>query len=116
MPKAKKKTKAPEKNPDDARRERRANAAHARALEGYHGWDNYETWCVHLWICDDPRTYDAARILARPGTEHEAAERLKDYVNECLVPDLGPSFASKLLGAALSEVNWMEVALAFREE
>jgi hypothetical protein len=26
--------------------------------EGYNGWSNYETWCVHLWATsDNEKTY-----------------------------------------------------------
>jgi hypothetical protein len=100
-------------------RRRKANAERAQkaALEGYNGWDNYETWCVHLWLDNDQGLQEQAQFLARSQESGTTAEeRLKTWVEEDLVPDLGASFAADLLGTALSEVNWTEVAEAFRED
>ena len=99
------------------RRQANAERSSKRALEGYSGWDNYETWCVHLWLDNEEALQADARHLARSGrTVYESAERLKEYVTEELLPDLGASFAADLLGAAMSEVNWVEIAESFREE
>lgn len=100
---------------DEKRRQLRAEAAHARALEGHNGWDNYETWCVHLWLSNTQHLRENARLLALPGTEAEGAERIKDFIDH-LKPDLGATFAADLLNSALDAVNWMELVRAIREE
>jgi hypothetical protein len=100
------------------RRQANARLASERALEGYNGYDNYETWCVCLWLDNDEGLQQQAREIVR---EHNAvpfgaADGLKRWVTDELLPDLGASFAADLLGAAMSEVNWLEIAKAFREE
>lgn len=82
----------------------------------YNGWSNYETWVTNLWLDNEPGTYEDKReIIRRADKEHEAADALKDYVQD-LMPDLGASLASDLLGAALSEVDWREIVQAEWEE
>lgn len=102
--------------------------------EGYNGWKNYETWNVALWIGNEPDTYERSRELTAEAWEESAglsanarltghepftrdekarfalARSLKSWVEDELVPDLGASMASDLLGAALSEVDWDEIA------
>lgn len=93
----------------------------------YQGWTNYETWCVGLWIDNDEGTSrERARLVDVAWADAEAdpdrmftqsetalyrlAETLKTWVTDELVPDLGATFAADLLGAALAEVNWRELA------
>lgn len=102
--------------------------------EGYNGWTNYETWNVALWIGNEQDTDRQSREMAQeawdesdgPSTyakftgkeiftrEENAAylleKRIRDWVKSEMVPDLGASMASDLLSAALSEVNWREIA------
>jgi hypothetical protein len=54
------------------------------------------------------------------GVMFKAADALKTWVTETdelggMMPELGASMASDLLNAALSEVNWQEIAEAFAE-
>ena len=103
----------------------------------YNGWKNYETWCVHLWLSNDEPTYRACRQIAREckaGAPDHAntqgarpvwtveqtarfttADALKEMVEES-APKLGASMWSDMLNAALSEVDWHEVADAFLED
>jgi hypothetical protein len=77
----------------------------------YNGWRNYETWCVGLWIDNDEGLYHERNDLVR-----EAAARGGDVAEACrewlvgLAPDLGASLWSDLLNAAMSEVDWHELA------
>lgn len=76
----------------------------------YNGWTNYETWNVALWIDNEPGLYDDLCEVARGADDaSDLARELKAYV-EGMAPDLGASMFSDLLNAALSEVNWYEIA------
>lgn len=103
--------------------------------ETYNGYRNYETWNVALWLGNDEgtsrywreaaaeeRREAATCVQVREGiwSEEEApkyrlSERLKQEVEEG-TPELEPSLYSDLLWAALSEVDWHEVAETFLEE
>lgn len=91
--------------------------------ETYNGWKNYETWNVALWLGNDEGTYNLVREMAgeaktsdRALTEYMGATPaivLADALEELVktdAPDLGASMYADLLGAALSEVDWHEIA------
>lgn len=102
----------------------------------YNGWSNYETWCVSLWLNNEEGTYRHCRSLAREATNvAEDSPRVRDGIwtieeaTRLLLADalrefleeLNPladqaSVFSDLVSAALSEVNWHEIADAFLEE
>ena len=92
----------------------------------YNGWTNYETWNVKLWMDNDESTYrywkeqtdelwkHARESQAWPGStrEESAAAQLADALkseHEENRPEVSGMYAD-LLGAALSEVNWLEIA------
>lgn len=101
---------------------------------GYNGWTNYPTWAVNLWLSNDEPLYNETRERARQimfnennrkvradWTVEEAAryyfaDNLKEWVTDELAPDLGASFAADLLGWALGEVNWDEIATGWLED
>lgn len=114
---------------ENARIEARAEAAARRAREGYNGWANYETWAVALWIDNEPGTHETRHEMARQAIEdapdHENvpaiwsakdaarfayADALKAWIVDDAAPDLGATLWADLLGAALSEVDWVEIA------
>ena len=96
----------------------------------YNGWKNYETWAVALWIGNEPGTYERSRELTADAVEaaplmstvlqgiwkvedaerYRLADALKEWVNNELLPDLGATLAADMLGAAMSEVDWDEIA------
>ena len=102
----------------------------------YNGWTNYETWCVHLWLTKEEGTYrycrDAAREAAanastceqvrrKVWTVDEAkkftlADRLKEFVQEANPLTDQATMFTDLLNAAISEVDWHEIAEAFLSE
>ena len=102
----------------------------------YNGWKNYETWCVNLWISNEEPLYREALAKAEYAVTYadghpnvsagiwttEQTERfvladdLKDWVSDELSPDLGASMASDLYRAALSEVDWEEIADSWLEQ
>lgn len=96
--------------------------------EGYNGWTNYETWAVALWLDNEEGSYHHKAELADTAwedaegssTRKEDAEitlghALKVWLEESM-PDLGGTLWSDLLSAAMSEVNWHEIAVAALEE
>ncbi len=79
----------------------------------YEGWANYETWNVNLWISNEEGTYHEAVRLAgarMDDSPYALGESFKSWVTDELLPDLGASMASDLLSAAMSEVDWTEIA------
>lgn len=97
----------------------------------YNGWSNYETWAVNLWWSNDEYTCDmmddyakeAIREALEEGEGEDTSEvkqsatyklsklmeqHLEDYLGECSIPE--SSLISDLLGAAISEVNFYEIA------
>ena len=85
--------------------------------KSYNGWTNYETWCVNLWIGNEQGSEEQARELAldavkRHGKEDapwHLADEFKSWITD-EAPDLGASLYADMLGAALSEVDWQEIA------
>lgn len=85
-------------------------------MRNYNGWANYETWNLHLWLSNDPACQEMAEELCEGLEPYEAAERLKEWAQEYVDSlGIGPSFASDMLNASLSQVDWREVAAAFSE-
>jgi hypothetical protein len=103
--------------------------------KGYNGYKNYETWCVQLWLSNDQgsdnhwrgeaadcigeaRDHDTVRRgvwTAQEAAKFTLADRLKEQLDEAK-PDLGASMWADLLGAALDEVDWHEVAEAWLQD
>ena len=92
---------------------------------GYNGWSNYPTWNVKLWLDNDQGLYNAVQDMARrasnkhlsdlSGATVMLAQELQAFVEE-LLPDLGASFASDLLGWAVGQTNWYEMAQNIMED
>lgn len=96
--------------------------------KGYNGWKNYETWCVALWIDNEEPLYRERRRMMRQvwreaedhaesGSAFTASElargalsdSIKGWVSD-MAPDLGGTLWADLLSAAISEVDWFEIA------
>lgn len=106
----------------------------------YNGWKNYETWNVKLWIDNEQGSHEywneAAREVwaeaetRRPAYEgqtreqiflYDLSERLKNEFEEAEQDILEQSkiqasMWADLLGAALSEVNWYEIAETYLDD
>lgn len=92
--------------------------------KGYNGWTNYETWAVALWVDNDRGLYEESREIVREAKAgaifadtptFAVANALEAWVKD-MSPDLEASLWSDLLGAALSEVHWYEIAENFLED
>jgi hypothetical protein len=97
----------------------------------YNGWTNYETWAAKLWMDNDQGSYsywqdaaiDAWEDTEADGTFTHAenasivlARRLQDEHEEANPLAHDSTLWSDLLSAALSEVNWDEIAKALIED
>lgn len=86
----------------------------------YSGWTNYETWNVALWFSNDEGLYNELREQAYNSLEEangdvEEGTRILAKWIESLVDEMNPlagqaSMFSDILGAALKDVNWYEIA------
>lgn len=79
----------------------------------YEGWKNYETWCVKLWIDNEQGAYEYWREQTREvGADGAStlARQLKGEFED-MAPELDGMWAD-LMSAALSEVDWYEIAEA----
>jgi hypothetical protein len=95
------------------------------AERDYSGWTNYETWNLALWIGNDERSdsywrgvaqevYDDAeadRTFTRvERATLDLADRLKGEFTEANPLADEASVFGDVLGAAISEVNWYDIA------
>lgn len=83
----------------------------------YNGWSNYETWNVKLWMDNDEGEYGYWRetteqclsnASSKADAIHDLREQLESYHEENK-PEVHGTY-SDLLSAALSEVDWHEIA------
>lgn len=79
----------------------------------YNGWTNYETWLVKLWMDNEEGSSlmwqeAAEQAVKRHSDVSMLADTLKEE-HERALPEL-TGFAADLMNAALSAVNWHEIA------
>jgi len=91
--------------------------------EGYNGWKNYKTWNVKLWMDNEEGSYRYWLLIAEEIWQESAdcdefcstmAQRLKDEHEENR-PEVQGTYGD-LLDAALSEVDWYEIAESYVED
>ena len=86
--------------------------------EKYNGWANYPTWAVHLWLTNEEGLYDESRELVQREYAYlsEREDALKEFVEELCPASEEASVQSDLLGWALSQVDWREIAEALADD
>jgi hypothetical protein len=94
----------------------------------YNGWTNYETWNANLWMSESASYYDemADRLFEDLPEEHDEADenglisKLADMFkdefeeNNPLASDSSPY--ADMLSAAISEIDWYEIAEHYIQE
>jgi hypothetical protein len=95
----------------------------------YEGWTNYATWCVALWLGNEEATYRQIQRLARQAWDDAPRSRemkswkwpredaaicilghqLQGFVEEQNTVT-GTTLYADLMNAALSNVQWFEIA------
>jgi len=91
--------------------------------KSYNGWSNYETWCANVWLTGNDAS--VAGLVSEMAREHlqdaidrensnddavsTLADALSEYVDEN-APEMSASLYADMLRAALSEVDWREIA------
>lgn len=87
-------------------------------MANYNGWKNYCTWAAALWIDNEESTYRYFRerveeIKAETDDENERKYQLAELIKEFIednAPELSASVYSDLLGFALGEIDFYEIA------
>lgn len=83
----------------------------------HQGWANHETRCVNLWLTNDEGLYKDVRELVRGSKDtNGAAEAIKEYVDGFNPLASQATQFTDLVNAALSEVDWGEIAEGFLAE
>lgn len=103
----------------------------ANTNKTYNGWTNYETWNVALWLGNDQGSQNywseaAQECYDNAEEEHsftrveratlDLSDRLKSEMEEANPVADQASMWADLMGAALSEVNWYEIAEHYIED
>ena len=97
--------------------------------ETHEGWSNYETWCVNLWLSKDSAKYSYWTACARAACAASGAKagdkadmfqyrRAVGTLSSRMCEEIGEDgndqrvegFWSDMLGAALSRVDYREIA------
>lgn len=90
------------------------------------GWKNYQTWACNLWLTNEESSYfywmnaGKSALNDADGDREQAACMLADQIKDALTenaPEMGGAcLYSDLLGKALQDIDYIEVAKAFLEE
>ena len=84
----------------------------------YNGWTNYETWLVNLWLDEEDSKAELWDKVDM--TQADAVRELATVIEDSVidrVDNLGieNGMVRDLIGSALSEVNWDEIARSMVE-
>lgn len=84
----------------------------------YNGWANYETWLMALWLGNDQWLDEEINRIVSDSQEEEAyyiGKYINEYVDEMeevTATNERGGFVADLLGAAMQEIDWTEIAQA----
>ena len=88
-------------------------------MSTYNGYTNFETWLIALHIDNDAKLNDGINSIYSPDV-YDFSNNLKDFFDEmvCHIGEVlpGSCLPVDLLNAALSAVNWSEIATLIIED
>lgn len=84
----------------------------------YNGWTNYETWATKLWMDNDQSSYNYFNEMAQETEDvYTLSEQIKEHFEENNpLNEMQASVYHDLMSAALSEVNWHEIAESLKDD
>lgn len=83
----------------------------------YNGWTNYETWCINLWLTDNPGDYHYLTNLATSPhlTDYQKADQLRADIEDTIPDDLSGLLRDLLL-SSISSCNFHEIIKSVQED
>ena len=83
----------------------------------YNGYDNYQTWAVALWLDNDESTSNIiSDIIEHARSDYDAADQLRDMIEEMNPLADQASMFTDILNSALSDVNYLEIIESHKED
>ncbi|MGB4322172.1 MAG: hypothetical protein WBJ23_02400 [Anaerolineaceae bacterium] len=83
----------------------------------YNGYENYQTWAVALWLDNDESTSELiSDIIKRARSDYDAADQLRDLIEEMNPLADQASMFTDILNSALSDVKYIEIIKSHKEE
>ena len=83
----------------------------------YNGYKNYQTWAVALWLDNDECTSELiSDIIKRASSDYDAADQLRDLIEEMNPLADQASMFTDILSSALSDVNYIEIIESHKED
>ena len=81
-------------------------------IKKYNGYTNYQTWCVNLWLTNEPNSQNWLYELSNNSKhdDYDKAKTLKEYVlNNMYITYNVSSMFTDMLTDSLNQVNWIEI-------
>ena len=83
----------------------------------YNGYTNYQTWVIALWLDNDEYTSELiSDIIKRARSDYDAADQLRDLIEEMNPLADQASMFTDILNSALSDVNYLEIIESHKED
>jgi hypothetical protein len=86
--------------------------------KGYNGWTNYETWNWYLWHGDNVEDEFGDIVRDHDRDVYKVSKAIEEWTDQLAENYTMPTngFFADILNAAISEVNWYEIAEHIVEE
>lgn len=83
----------------------------------YNGYENYQTWAVALWLDNGESTSDLiSDIIKHARSDYDAADQLKDIIEDMNPLANQASMFTDILNSALSDINYLEIIESHKED
>lgn len=81
--------------------------------QGYNGWANYETWACNLWLDEYGMREEFAKMRL---SNYDLQKEIKNWMEEENPLGDQASVYSDLLGAAISAIDFREIANSIMDD